>query len=316
MMPAGRPAAMSGKPNQPDNDREPNSRSLPGTGVRTATGEDGTALLPDADYGFQMRFQRGPTADFFRPWGKPPDLLAQRRRWLQGEPAAYAAALPESKPLFEEMVEQAQNWGLTNPFPHGAEAISPGQTCLALGERLEPDFLLLRPAGMGSVRLLAGCVCFPSSWSLAEKMGRPIEDIHSVVPGLNPQLGPPIASFLRRIPPGPAWLRANWGLSRSTELNQHPARRLPRLDAGVELDEVWLRIEHQALVALPRTGGVLFGIRIAVHPLATIQRNSAAHRGLIRALRTMPEAMAAYKGLAEARTRLLEVLSELPEGDA
>lgn len=178
----------------------------------------------------------------------------------------------------------------------------------AIGEVLEPDFLLLKPDEAGEMKLLAGCVCFPSSWSLEEKMGRPLDFIHRVVPGLNEQLGKPIAQFCRRMTPDIAWLRANWGLSRSPELNQHPRRALPRLDATVKPDEVWLRVEHQALVALPRTGGLLFGMRVIVHSLAEVKRNPAAAHGLHHALQTMPEAMAVYKGIAPARTALLEML--------
>jgi hypothetical protein len=158
------------------------------------------------------------------------------------------------------------------------------------------------------MKLLGGCVCFPSSWSLEEKMGRPLDFIHRVVPGLNEQLGKPIAQFLRRMTPDIAWLRANWGLSRSAELNQHPRRALPRLDATVQPDEVWLRVEHQALVALPTTGGVLFGIRVMVHSLTEVKRDPDAARGLHRALQTMPEAMAIYKGIAPARSALLGIL--------
>jgi hypothetical protein len=159
------------------------------------------------------------------------------------------------------------------------------------------------------MRLLAGCVCFPSSWKLTEKIGHPIEHIHGVVPGLNAAIGPQIHSFLSKLRPGIAWLRANWGLSRSAELNQHPDRNLPRLDAQVSLDEVWLRVEHQALVALPRTQGVLFGIRIAVHPIAKIREDRVLADRFIRALTTMPETMAQYKNISAAKQRIIELVS-------
>jgi hypothetical protein len=103
-------------------------------------------------------------------------------------------------------------------------------------------------------------------------------------------------------------LRANWGLSRSPELNQHPARKLPRLDATVRPDEVWLRVEWQSLVALPANQGVLFGMRIEVLSLARVKEDSEVAEGLLRALRTMPGEMGAYKGIAAARERIVELL--------
>lgn len=178
--------------------------------------------------------------------------------------------------------------------------------CAELGRRLEPDFLLLSRDDEGAFRMRAGCVCFPSSWSLAEKMGRTLEEIHGVVPGLNTALARPISGFLAKMLPGISWLRANWGLSRSAELNQHPSRKLPRLDATVRPDEVWLRVEWQALVSLPQAGGVCFGIRVEVFAMEEVLRDAAA--GFARALRTMPDDVAAYKGIAAARARILSFL--------
>src|SRR6185295_11123743 len=112
--------------------------------------------------------------------------------------------------------------------------------------------------------------------------------IHGVVPGLNSALASPIHQFLQRLKPGVAFHRDNWGLAATDELNLHPARALPPPAPPVSLDRLWLRVEHQALVALPRTGGVVFGIRIALHRLDEVARDSGARAGLKRALASMP----------------------------
>jgi hypothetical protein len=266
-------------------------------------------LFPDADYRFQMRFERGRVADFFRNGPAVKTLLAERRRWLEGAPDLYAGLLPEGTSLLEEYSELVRSPGIGVEAPP-FNPNDPWRSCLELGCAAETDFLLLRPDEKGDIRLWCGCVCFPSSWSLAEKMGKPVDFIHSVVPGLNDQIGGPIAGFLRRVPPGISWLRANWGLSRTSELNLHPERKMPRLDSNVSLGEVWLRVEYQSLVALPRAGGVLFGIRLGVHPLADVKRDAAAAGGLRRALESMPEEMAVYKGIATARKRILRLLAD------
>lgn len=267
------------------------------------------ACLPDEDYRFTLRLDRGRPEAFFAPTPAGPGLLAERRHGLATAPARHAALTPAGAPLLQEFLELLQAWPATRPAtpPAGTD---PAAAVLALGRDLEPDWLLLAPEGAGAFHLRAGCVCFPSSWSLEEKMGQPLEAIHGVVPGLNTQVGRPIAGFLQRLAPGVAWQRANWGLSRSPARNQHPALPRPSLDATVGPDEIWLRLEDQALVALPRTGGVLFGIRVTVHPWAAILAEAPARTGLRRALATMPEAVAAYKGLAPARARLLELLDE------
>jgi hypothetical protein len=43
-----------------------------------------------------------------------------------------------------------------------------------------------------------------------------------------------------------------------------------------------------------------------------IQADPATRRGMIRALQTMPEPMAAYKGIASARDRIIELLEPDP----
>jgi hypothetical protein len=267
-------------------------------------------LFPDTDYQFHFRFERGEAGNFFGRTDANESLLAERRRWLQENPKRYAALLPEGADLLDEATVLAVTLG---------EAISPGPTgvdgfggawsrCLALGMSWEPDFLLLKSDRQGAVRLVGGSVCFPSGWSLEEKIGHPIETIHGVVPGLNAAIGPQIQGFLTRLRPGIAWLRSNWGLSRGSELNLHPARNLPRLDATVRLDEVWLRVERQALFSLTRSQSILFGIRIELHPLAEIAADQELARRLARALRTMPEELARYKGLVEVRERVIESL--------
>ena len=261
-------------------------------------------LFPDGDYRFQLRFKRGEPADFFARTPGYATVLAERQRWLRREPETYAALLPPGEALLEEAVELAGNChGFAPPI-----STTVWQKCLALGEFWEADYLLLKGDAGGEIRLYGGCLCFPSSWRLSDKLGKPIEFIHGPVPGLNASIGAAIHKFLTNLKPGAASLRHNWGLARSAELNQHPDRALPRLDATVGANEVWLRVEHQALVALPKTGGILFGIRVVNHALNEVKADPVTAAHLCRALETMPEEMARYKGLASARERILQLL--------
>ena len=270
--------------------------------------QDMLTLFPEDDYRFQIRFSRAAPRDFFGRTDAGELLLAERRQWLGTSPQRYAALLPEGIPLLGETATLAREWEtLSTDFQPTGEADALN---LKLGAAWEPDFLLLRIEPGGAVRLVAGCVCFPSSWSLEEKMGKEIESIHEVVPGLNPAIGTQVHSFLAKLKPGVAWLRSNWGLSRSPELNQHPSRSLPRLDETVPIEEVWLRVENQALVALPRSKGVLFGIRLAIAPFAEICRDETLRPRVARALKTMPQEMAVYKGLGRARARLLSLAAQ------
>lgn len=267
---------------------------------------DFTAHLPNRDFDLRMRFQKGKIASFFQSRHTPPELLAERTRLLNESPTRYAAFDEEGEAILEEVIELASS--LAPVSPSSFDGLPPFEKCRALGKLWEADFLLMKPDAEGTFRLCGGCVCFPSHWDLGEKMRLPMAAIHQAVPGLNEALGRQINGFLQKIKPGISWERGNWGLSRSPERNLHPSLDLPRLDHSVSLKEVWWRLEEQSLVALPNSGGILFGIKLVIRPLTEIKKNEDARLGLIRALETMPDEMAAYKGILRARQRLLDLL--------
>jgi len=255
-----------------------------------------------------MRFTKGRVADFFQSQNAPPGVLAERRHFIAESPEKYTAVLPEGEDLLDETIRLART--LDTIEPHKFDHLSPLEKCQKLGELWQADFLLMKPDAAGIFRLYAGCLCFASHWALADKMGRPMVDIHQPVPGLNEALGKQINGFLEKIKPDISWERGNWGLSRSPERNLHPSLDRPRLDASVTLDEVYWRLEEQSLVALPETGGILFGIKIVIKPLREIKADPGARAGLFRALQTMSDSMANYKGIKAARKRLLELLKD------
>jgi hypothetical protein len=134
-----------------------------------------------------------------------------------------------------------------------------------------------------------------------------LDFIHDVVPGLNPALGPPIHQFLSRLKPGGTFLRDNWGVAATEELNLHPSRAIPPPQLPVSLEQLWLRVEHQALLALPVSGGIVFAIRIALHRLDSIAGTPAGGR-LRHALATMPLELARYKRLDTVRPQIVGML--------
>lgn len=213
--------------------------------------------------------------------------------------------------LLVEAHQLARDWKTLPEFlppTHINTPVDGWYNLLELGRNWEVDFLLLRTDGQNAPRLMGGCVCFPSSWSLEDKTGQPIDFIHETVPGLNASVGRSVTTFLNKLRPDVAWLRANWGLAAVDERNMHPMRGLPRLQPPVSLEEVWLRIEDQALVGLPENDGVLFGIRLRVYSLSEVVKDPVAKRGLLRALKTMPDEVAEYKGLSSVREGLVHLL--------
>jgi len=246
-------------------------------------------FLKPSGFRFDMGLRRG-SLDYFRNGG-PTSLLAERRTLLQRRPDHYAAAQPGSEAMVREVAGFA-----------GLDACSSIQH---LGSTWEPDFVLLDE----DLRVQAGCVCFPSFWSLPEKLGQPIDFVHAPVPGLNVELGTKIRTFLDKLKPNEVWERWNWGLAATPELNCHPAMQRPRLTASATLDTTWFRVEHQALVRLPKTRTILFGIRVMVSTLREDMEAAPEFAVVLRQqCQTMPAAVADYKGLSACRDTLMAQL--------
>ncbi|MBA4150797.1 MAG: DUF3445 domain-containing protein [Verrucomicrobia bacterium] len=271
---------------------------------------DVAMLFSGEDFRWQMRFERGEMRSFLAPGPNSEAVLAERWRWLGASPERYMVLTSDGIPLLDEAIDLArENEALSEAqFEMLCAIRDPQERCMELGRIWEADFALLGPTATGSLILSGGVVCFPSSWSLPEKIGKPMQSIHQPVPGLNEAIGRQIDLFLGKLRPGVVWLRFNWGVVRTAELNQHPDRDLPRLTSPVRLDEAFLRIERQALVALPGTRGVLFGIRIEQLSLAEVSKEPAAVKGLVHGLSTMDEEIARYKGFAQVRSEIVELL--------
>ncbi len=231
-------------------------------------------------------------------------VLQERRNWLAEEFAQYAGLLPGYESIVAETVEWASKIG-TSVSAHPPTALG---ALRALGESWEPDFVWMFPDDAGVHRLVGGVVCFPSSWALSQKLGCTMSKVHEPVPGLNEALDRQIETFLRKLEPGVIWRRENWGLSRDANLNHHPSRPRVPLDENVTADNVWLRMEHQMLFKLPRTLGILFGIRVEVVSLSTVIAVPEAADRMAHLLSTMSDSAARYKGLWSSRNTIVKLL--------
>jgi dimethylamine monooxygenase subunit A len=166
-------------------------------------------------------------------------------------------------------------------------------------------------------RLVAACVCFPSRWSLREKLGASLADIHGPVPGFDRTLADPAGTFFDRLSvERPVW-RRNWTLLDTPELHlPSPAARRqahqPDGDLGTRL---WFRVERQTLRRLPRTGAIVFTIGTTVRPLGHVVRTTPGFADALRStLLTVDDDVAAYKGWSTLLAPLQAWLASVEQG--
>lgn len=267
----------------------------------------GFAAFPDQDYRFTLGISRCDPAEFFAASPDSAEILAERRHWLNSSPANYVTLSPEGERAALEFCRLARPW--ITATEETVPDTPPLEQFMRASMGLEPDVVLVDDRATPHPLTVGGVVCFPSGWSLPERLGETVEEIHAVVPGLNVSLGRNIDRFLRSLKPGQGWKRSNWGAAASCERNQHPCRELPTLSLPISPEHVWLRQEHQLLFRLPQTEVILFAIRLEHTSLAAVCENPSLAQRWERGLRTMPAELLRYKRLDQVRDAILEVLT-------
>jgi hypothetical protein len=200
----------------------------------------------------------------------------------------------------------------------------PGEAPLKIAARLVQEDLVLMRRDERGWRLAAASLSFPSSWSLAEKFGKPLRDIHRPVP----QFGPGTRSddLIERMfdkLQGQAVVRYNWSLQPDPELykplssmqrGDRAEKALSRFASVDPAAAAFIRVERQTLRKLPASGDILFTIRIHLDPMATLQEHperASIAASFAAQLAALDRAQLDYKGLAADRDRLVAALEAI-----
>ena len=176
-----------------------------------------------------------------------------------------------------------------------------------VGRQVVEDLILLSGDAGAGFPVIAGQLCFPNDWSLPDKLGRPVLEVHAPVPGFAHQAGEATLRLLERLRPGrPVW-RANWAIRATDALDLSPrAGPVPvdDVDAGNAGETLVVRVERQTLSRLPGTGAILFTIHTRSRPLDMVAGEPERARRLLEAVRSMPPEMARYKGITPVQGAL------------
>ncbi|MEM9825143.1 MAG: heme-dependent oxidative N-demethylase subunit alpha family protein [Planctomycetota bacterium] len=170
------------------------------------------------------------------------------------------------------------------------------------------DIVLLRDDADAGFPILGGLVCFPSDWSIREKMALPIADVHGPVPTYAGRLREQTERLMSALVLGRSVERFNWSLTPAARLDLMPDRRSAmqkarqRLDRASAMRRVQLRIERQTLTRLPDQSGIVFIIHTKQWPIGRLSESS--RNRLQMCLAAMPDAILDYKGLRDIRKLL------------
>ncbi len=213
------------------------------------------------------------------------ELLAERRD-------VVVATRPGGDGPSAELLREVVSW-LATHHPGLSRDVDLGEHPVVAASRLVQEDLCVL-VKTDAWRLEAACVCFPSRWLLANKIGTTLDEIHGPVPGYADELSRPTASVFDRLKPERPFWRLNWTLLDHPDLHQPEGARdtVPG-----PVDDWFFRVERQTIRSLPETGAIVFTIRTYVRTLTEMMaRHDDFVTNLLRALDEAPEPMRAYKG--------------------
>jgi hypothetical protein len=214
--------------------------------------------------------ERGPWLHIDEAYG---GQMARRRALLDKAPAHVlyqeAAAAPAAHELLEHALRALPDLGFEASgddviCPDGARVtVGTFSPLEALGRILQNDFVIMEKRGDEHV-LTGAVLCFPASWSLNEKAGRPLTDIHIPVGEYTDDM----ARRVQRLFDGVQVGRPLWRFNRlwydDPELHQPRSETEPRRVGSKQPTGPYYRTERQTLLRLPTSQAVIFAIHTYV----------------------------------------------------
>lgn len=200
-------------------------------------------------------------------------LLAERREAVHAmTPGAQEAAEALLALVLDHLGPGYLREGRVVERPDGVRVALDAEPPLVSAARLVQEDLCLMQPGPGGEHVLTGAVlCFPASWTLAEKIGRPLTGIHHPVADYDAGMAARVQRLFDAIRPGrPLW-RQNALVYADPALHQPRPEAAPRQDAPEA--RRYLRSEKQCLLRLPSSDAVAFTIHTYVVPLDMLPAN-------------------------------------------
>lgn len=196
--------------------------------------------------------------------------MNERERLLTSRRAEVVAVTERGRMAADELLNFVLDW-LTKFAPgygvSGAGMVRPDGVTIpldrsdpmgTLGHLVQEDLCLLEKQGDEHV-LTAAVICFPASWRLSDKIGKPLTTIHDPVPDYDAPLARRVQRLFDGVREGrPLW-RFNVLRYAEPDLFQPLAREAPRTEASAG-DYPFIRSERQCVVRLPETRACVFSI--------------------------------------------------------
>lgn len=233
------------------------------------------------------------------------ECLPAKRALLQDRAAEVCAALENSEAA---AFEAAQLLAGASSLQEGAAAIS--------------DDVVIMEKRDGAWCAAAMVLCAPTFFSARDAIGKSLGALHGPVPDvLGPNETQGLAQRIGRVfdglAPDTVLERFNWTVQPGPERHTPDARplfdRVAKLGAESVANLLHLRVERQTIRKLPKSGAVMFCIRVSIDPLREAIAQPAARAMFTQAWESAPARVRQYKRWTALDPALAVLLNRLEE---
>ncbi|KAH8810846.1 hypothetical protein F5884DRAFT_842831 [Xylogone sp. PMI_703] len=148
---------------------------------------------------------------------------------------------------------------------------------IVLLENVPEDFtIMVRNPENGQYYLRGGIVMSSFGWTVATKIGRPLDEIHEHVPLYKEKMLLSMNRFFANLPTERAIQRGSWTITPGQVLFTPPGHsRLSgsffKQDPELDINNIYLRVDWQTVRRLPVSGALVFNFRVLFTPLPDLR---------------------------------------------
>ncbi|OBA21918.1 hypothetical protein METBIDRAFT_77460 [Metschnikowia bicuspidata var. bicuspidata NRRL YB-4993] len=185
---------------------------------------------------------------------------------------------------------------------------------------VQDDLAIMIEGSDGNYVLKAGAIILPGFWRFKDKVGLPLNQIHTNgdVPKYQEKLQSGMTKFFTRLTCEKPVVRNNYfiqtdnALGWSTSIGDENSDVVGWYTAkpAETPDQIWYRSERQSLRRLPKTGAVVFTIRTYFCPMTEMCTEPYIPRRLLNGIESWTDDVREYRGYEKFKDVLLPYLEE------
>jgi len=182
-------------------------------------------------------------------------------------------------------------------------------------ENVPEDFLITqKDKKTGLYAMTAGIACSALGWNLDIKMGKPLHELHDVVPDYKERMQLSMDRYFSKVALDKPIQRGSWGLEVGQPLYMqadHPHFMLrQRQDPNLHIEDIHLRVDWQTLRRLPRSQAIVFNYKALFTPLTEFRTEPYIPKLVAKVLKEGNPSIKSYKGTFHVEHVALPALVE------